>query len=122
MKTGTAIWDVELANYKHGYSITVAPLVVKDNPDREFPSYDAHRYMHETQLGREDLAKHDADTRQKHYDRIAMKRWGEIAEIAEGAVFLCSDAARYVTGTILDIDGGSQLGDATQRSVERGLA
>jgi NAD(P)-dependent dehydrogenase (short-subunit alcohol dehydrogenase family) len=64
----------------------------------------------------------DADTRQKHYDRIAMKRWGEIAEIAEGAVFLCSDAARYVTGTILDIDGGSQLGDATQRSVERGLA
>jgi NAD(P)-dependent dehydrogenase (short-subunit alcohol dehydrogenase family) len=64
----------------------------------------------------------DADTRQKHYDRIAMKRWGEIEEIAEGAVFLCSDAARYITGTVLDIDGGSQLGDATQRSLERGLA
>lgn len=63
----------------------------------------------------------DADTRQKHYDRIAMKRWGEIEEIAEGAVFLCSDAARYITGTILDIDGGSQLGDATQRSLEKGL-
>jgi len=64
----------------------------------------------------------DADTRQKHYDRIAMKRWGEIEEIAEGAVFLCSNAARYITGTILDIDGGSQLGDATPRNIEKGLA
>lgn len=64
----------------------------------------------------------DASTREKHFERIAMKRWGEIDEIAEGAVFLCSEAARYVTGTILDIDGGSQLGDATRRSVEKGLA
>lgn len=64
----------------------------------------------------------DASTREKHFERIAMKRWGEVDEIAEGAVFLCSDAARYVTGTILDIDGGSQLGDATRRSLESGLA
>jgi NAD(P)-dependent dehydrogenase (short-subunit alcohol dehydrogenase family) len=64
----------------------------------------------------------DAATKAAHYERIAMKRWGEIAEIAEGAVFLSSDAARYVTGIILDIDGGSSLGDATQRSLERGLA
>jgi NAD(P)-dependent dehydrogenase (short-subunit alcohol dehydrogenase family) len=63
-----------------------------------------------------------ADTRQKHFDRIAMKRWGEIEEVAESAVFLCSNAARYITGTILDCDGGSQLGDATQRSLEKGLA
>ena len=64
----------------------------------------------------------DASTREKHFERIAMKRWGEVDEIAEGAVFLCSGAARYVTGTILDIDGGSQLGDATRRSLESGLA
>jgi hypothetical protein len=44
---------------------TFLPLVVKYNLDREFPSYYAHRYLHETQLGREELAKHDADTRQK---------------------------------------------------------
>jgi alcohol dehydrogenase (cytochrome c) len=30
MKTGGIIWDVELADYKVGYSGTVAPLVVKD--------------------------------------------------------------------------------------------
>jgi alcohol dehydrogenase (cytochrome c) len=30
MKTGGVLFDVELANYKDGYSATVAPLVVKD--------------------------------------------------------------------------------------------
>ena len=64
----------------------------------------------------------DPATKAMHFERIALKRWGFIEEIAEGAVFLCSDAAKYITGTILDIDGGSQLGDATQRKVERGLA
>ncbi len=64
----------------------------------------------------------DEASRDKHYARIAMKRWGEIDEIAEGAAFLCSDAARYITGTILDIDGGSQLGDATPRTLGGGLA
>ena len=51
-----------------------------------------------------------------------MKRWGFVDEIAEGAVFLSSDAAKYITGAILDIDGGSSLGDATQRSTDKGLA
>ena len=64
----------------------------------------------------------DAATREKHYERIPMKRWGEVEEVAESAVFLCSTAAHYITGIILECDGGSQLGDATQRSVERGLA
>jgi len=44
--------------------------------------------------------------------RIALRRYGAISEVAESAVFLCSDSAAYVTGTILDCDGGSQLGEA----------
>lgn len=44
--------------------------------------------------------------------RIALRRFGEINEVAESAVFLSSDSAAYVTGLILDCDGGSQLGDA----------
>lgn len=44
--------------------------------------------------------------------RIPLRRFGEIGEIAESAVFLCSDSAAYITGTILDCEGGSQLGDA----------
>lgn len=63
----------------------------------------------------------DAATRDKHFDRIAMKRWGEIGEVAECAVFLCSDAARYVTGTIIDCDGGTGAGNAATPSLEQGL-
>jgi NAD(P)-dependent dehydrogenase (short-subunit alcohol dehydrogenase family) len=44
--------------------------------------------------------------------RVPLRRFGAIDEIAESAVFLCSDSAAYITGTILDCDGGSQLGDA----------
>jgi alcohol dehydrogenase (cytochrome c) len=29
-KTGTLVWETEMANYRHGYSGTTAPLVVKD--------------------------------------------------------------------------------------------
>lgn len=64
----------------------------------------------------------DPTTRAKHHERIPMRRWGRISEVAESAVFLCSPSAQYITGTILDCDGGSQLGDATRRDVGKGLA
>lgn len=51
--------------------------------------------------------------------RIPLRRYGEIADVAESAVFLVSDSARYVTGTILDCDGGSQLGDSSDRGEAR---
>lgn len=57
----------------------------------------------------------DAASRQAHYERIPLKRWGEVEEVAEAAVFLSSVSAKYFTGTILDCDGGSQLGDASRR-------
>jgi NAD(P)-dependent dehydrogenase (short-subunit alcohol dehydrogenase family) len=63
----------------------------------------------------------DASTREKHYARIAMKRWGEIGEIADAAVFLSSPAAAYITGAILDVDGGSGVGDASRLDVGKGL-
>ncbi len=38
--------------------------------------------------------------------RIPLGRWAEPAEIAEPILFLCSDAARYMTGTVMLVDGG----------------
>ena len=64
----------------------------------------------------------DAASRAAYYERIPMRRWGEIDEIAEAAIFLSSPSAGYITGTILDCDGGSQLGDASRQSLERGMA
>jgi hypothetical protein len=42
---------------------TFIPLVVKYNVSGEFPSYYAHRYLHEKVLGRDDLSKLDAENR-----------------------------------------------------------
>ncbi len=38
--------------------------------------------------------------------RTPLKRWGEPADIGGAAVFLCSDAARFITGAVLPVDGG----------------
>ncbi len=38
--------------------------------------------------------------------RIPMQRWATTDEIADPILFLCSDAARYITGSMLAIDGG----------------
>ncbi len=39
-------------------------------------------------------------------DRIPAGRWGDASDIGGAAVFLASDAARYVHGHILAVDGG----------------
>jgi len=35
-----------------------------------------------------------------------LRRLGEVQDIAAGVVYLASDAASYITGKILEIDGG----------------
>lgn len=46
------------------------------------------------------------DTRARLGGRIPLGRMGEPADVADPVVFLASDAARYVTGAALLIDGG----------------
>ena len=43
--------------------------------------------------------------------RVPLRRPGEAIEQAHGFLYLASDEAAYVTGTVLTIDGGSLLGD-----------
>ncbi|MBP0485143.1 2-dehydro-3-deoxy-D-gluconate 5-dehydrogenase KduD [Sagittula salina] len=39
-------------------------------------------------------------------DRIPAARWGDPEDIAGAVVFLCAPAAKYVTGAVLNVDGG----------------
>jgi NAD(P)-dependent dehydrogenase (short-subunit alcohol dehydrogenase family) len=38
--------------------------------------------------------------------RTPLKRWGRPEDVADPVVFLASDAARFITGAILPVDGG----------------
>ena len=45
-------------------------------------------------------------TREFLMDRIPMERWGEPDEVAAAATFLVCDEASYITGQVLNVDGG----------------
>lgn len=53
--------------------------------------------------------------------RIALRDYGTKGDIAEMAIFLSTDSAKYVTGTIVNVDGGSELGDAGGNAILDGF-
>lgn len=54
-----------------------------------------------------DLNRSMPDERKKRaIDRTPMRRFGELPELVGAAVYLCSPAARYVTGATIAVDGG----------------
>jgi meso-butanediol dehydrogenase / (S,S)-butanediol dehydrogenase / diacetyl reductase len=49
---------------------------------------------------------HTVAIRSDYFDAIPLNRYGTTEEIAEAVGFLCSDAASYVNGQVLAVDGG----------------
>jgi NAD(P)-dependent dehydrogenase (short-subunit alcohol dehydrogenase family) len=52
----------------------------------------------------------DPERKAKAIGRTPIGYMGQPADVAEAAFFLASDAARYITGVILPVDGGSSIG------------
>jgi len=52
----------------------------------------------------------DPQRKQKVLSRTPMGKLGLPEDIAEAIVYLASDAAKYVTGVILPVDGGNSIG------------
>ena len=52
----------------------------------------------------------DPDRKRRVMDRTPMGRMGQAHEVAAAAVFLCSDAASFITGVNLAVDGGNSIG------------
>lgn len=53
-----------------------------------------------------DLHRSDPERSKAMLARIALGRWGKPEDLAGIAVFLASDASRYITGTTIFVDGG----------------
>ena len=49
------------------------------------------------------------DKQEQAIRRNPLRRLGTVQDMAQTALFLCSDAAAYVTGATLVVDGGSWL-------------
>ena len=60
-----------------------------------------------TPLARSTLTTEERETAA---EAIPLERWADPEEQAEGVQYLLSDASSYVTGTVLEIDGGAQVG------------
>ena len=52
----------------------------------------------------------DPERKNKVMSRTPMGKLGEPADVAEAVYYFASDAAKYVTGVILPVDGGNSIG------------
>jgi gluconate 5-dehydrogenase len=52
----------------------------------------------------------DQERQQKILSRTPMHQFGQAEDIGWAAVYLCSPAARFVTGVCLPVDGGVSIG------------
>jgi len=69
-------------------------------------------------------AVHTPEIRADYHDAIPLNRYGLESELAEAVFFLCSDAASYITGQVLAVDGGFEaagIGLPTLRNARRNL-
>ena len=55
-------------------------------------------------------AEYSEDARARVAERTVLGRMGSPTEIADVALFLISDAARYMTGEIVNVNGGGSFG------------
>ena len=52
----------------------------------------------------------DPERKQKVFGRTPMGYMGKTDDIGEAALFLATDAAKYITGVVLPVDGGNSIG------------
>ncbi len=54
-----------------------------------------------------DIFYQNADWQRAMLANIPLQRFGELNDLVGASIFLCSDAARYITGICLPVDGGT---------------
>ena len=63
----------------------------------------------EDSWGMMNVASPTEEIRDKIGKAMPLRRWGTTSDIANTALFLASGASSYITGTIIDTDGGAAI-------------
>jgi NAD(P)-dependent dehydrogenase (short-subunit alcohol dehydrogenase family) len=69
-----------------------------------------------TDEDRERLGRFEAKIRQQMRDDRPLKREGTPDDVAEAVLYFATDRSRYVTGTVLPVDGGTVAGKVIPRT------
>lgn len=69
--------------------------------------------------GMNGFAELPADAQSRLLDTLTLRRWGDAAEVADLVLFLACDAARYITGTLIDVSGGKFATQIPAKAYER---
>jgi NAD(P)-dependent dehydrogenase (short-subunit alcohol dehydrogenase family) len=72
-----------------------------------------------TEKSAEELARFEHAIREQMRADRPLKREGTPADIAEAALYLAGDRSRYVTGTVLPVDGGTVAGKVLRRQTDK---
>ena len=72
-----------------------------------------------TDEDRDRLERFEARIRQQMRDDRPLKREGTAEDVAEAALYLATARSRYVTGTVLTVDGGTVAGKVIVRESDR---
>ena len=78
------------------------PLIVKHRLSSEFPSYYSHRYLHEQEIGRDDLAKLDSE------NRAAIKQYIRNIQTMEQLTRLNTNLALLQKHQLQNVESGSR--------------
>lgn len=100
-------YQVHVSAAKAGVDALSAVLAVEEGPWGVRSNVIAPGPIGGTE-GMNRLSSQDPDAKQRSITSVPVQRLGDIRDIANAAVFLFSDAASFISGTILVVDGASE--------------
>jgi NAD(P)-dependent dehydrogenase (short-subunit alcohol dehydrogenase family) len=71
-------------------------------------------------IDQQEIERYEAAIRETMRADRPLKREGTPADIAEAALYFASDRSRYVTGTVLPVDGGAVAGKVIRSTTREG--